>query len=70
MKNISGLTISEHQNTKRVINIDILKALGSGYESYASDIEGAMEKLADGAYSIFDSRQYLRYLMRSQFTNE
>ena len=44
--------------------------LGSRYESYSSDVEGAYEKLANGTYSFFDSKQNLRYLMRSQFTNE
>ena len=45
-------------------------ALGSRYESYSSDVEGAYAKLANGTYSFFDSKQNLRYLMRSQFTNE
>ena len=45
-------------------------SLGSKYESYSSDVEGAYAKLANGTYSFFDSKQNLRYLMRSQFTNE
>ena len=45
-------------------------ALGSRYESYSSDVEGAYAKLANGTYSFFDSKQNLRYLMRSLFTNE
>ena len=44
--------------------------LGSRYESYSSDVEGAYEKLANGTYSFFDSKQNLRYLMRSKFMNE
>ena len=44
--------------------------LGSRYESYSYDVEGAYEKLGNGTYSFFDSKQNLRYLMRSQFTNE
>ena len=47
-----------------------LGPLGSRYESYSSDVEGAYAKLANGTYSLFDSKQNLRYLMRSQFTNE
>ena len=43
--------------------------LGNRYESYASDVEGAYEMLENGTYSIFDSKQSLRYLIRSLFTN-
>ena len=43
---------------------------GSGYESYAPDIEGAYAKLGNGTYSLLESRDSLRYLMRSRFTNE
>ena len=44
--------------------------LGSRYESYASDVEGAYEKLENGTYSIFDSKQSLNYLIRNLFTNK
>ena len=46
------------------------RKLGKRYESYGSDVEGPYEKLRNGTYSLYDSRQNLRYLMRSQFTNE
>ena len=43
--------------------------LGSSYESYASDVDAAYDKLENGTYSLFESRDSLRYLMRSRFTN-
>ena len=46
------------------------QSFGNRYESYASDVEGAYEKLANGIYSFLDSSDYLRHLMRSRFTNE
>ena len=39
-------------------------------EAYASDIQGAYARLENGTYTFYESRQSLRYLMRSQFTNE
>ena len=45
--------------------------LGKRYDDKKrSDVEGAYEKLKNGTYTFYDSRQNLRYLMRSQFTNE
>ena len=40
------------------------------YEGYGKDPEGAHEKLGNGTYSFFDSKESLMYTMRSQFTNE
>ena len=40
------------------------------YEGYGKDPEGAHEKLGNGTYSFFESKESLMYTMRSQFTNE
>ena len=40
------------------------------YEGYGKDPEGAHEKLGNGTYSFFDSKESLMYTMRSRFTNE
>ena len=47
-----------------------MEPVGSRYEAYRSDVEGAYEKLGNGTYSLFESRQKLNYLMRSRFTNK
>ena len=46
-------------------NSTFLDTLGSRYESYSSDVEGAYAKLANGTYSFFDSKQNLRYKLIS-----
>ena len=45
-------------------------AVADRREAYATDIIGAYARLENGTYTFFESRQSLRYLMRSQFTNE
>ena len=44
--------------------------LGSSYESYYNDIEGAYAKMGNGTFSLLESRLSLRYLMRSRYTNK
>ena len=44
--------------------------LGSSYGGYFNDIEGAYAKMMNGTYSLLESRESLRYLMRSRFTNQ
>ena len=40
------------------------------YETYSADVEDAYAKLFNGTYSLFESRESLRYLIRSRFTNK
>lgn len=40
------------------------------YEGYGKKKEGTYEKLVNGTYSLYESKESLRYLMRSRFTNE
>ena len=40
------------------------------YAGYGKDPEGAHEKLGNGTYSFYESKESLMYTMRSRFTNE
>ena len=44
--------------------------LRNKYTSYSEDVEGGYAKLGNGTFSFLESRESLRYLMRSQFTNK
>ena len=61
---------SLYRGSAKLRQTEFSKAVYDRRESYASDIQGAYARLENGTYTFYESRQSLRYLMRSEFTNE